>query len=41
MSKSYISSAPWRLHGVAGQLYFILLYFTADNVPPLGIAPLA
>jgi hypothetical protein len=23
MSRSYISSPPWRLHGVAGHLYFL------------------
>jgi hypothetical protein len=25
MNRSYTSSPPWRLHGVAGQLYFIAL----------------
>jgi lipid-A-disaccharide synthase-like uncharacterized protein len=26
MSKSYISSPSWHLRGIAGQLYFTLLY---------------
>jgi hypothetical protein len=27
MSRSYTSSPPWRLFGVAGQLYFLYYYY--------------
>jgi len=27
MSRRYISSPPWRLHGVAGQFYFTSILF--------------